>query len=521
MEAYKDPMGQKWYEKRREFVNKLINASNSFSHVNCIIIGQTYDAPPTVGHAKDDGLEWPRLFEKRYELEVGRLTILAGHLIPCPTTLHGLVGPDEGGASMRGRQRYDWETQHWDYIEIWRQLRNYIITGAKSTVMMDVSDPYLRCRSTLSLLTRLRSFSSIDDAGGGRRLPVRGEQVITDGASDHRFDDRNGRQKPPHPIPNRPLRSETPIYQHLSRSKFGLAGKDGDGGHYENSKPFGVGGNRTNPQSPGSDLFLFDKFDSDDGWAKKNKNSQTSEPRPSAGKGEDQGNDFLEKFKLGFDKGEKPLPNASPKPCKAEDTRSEKAMHEPPLPPPLDADEIFKKMKETGLIPNAVAMLDGLCKDGLVQEAMKLFGLMREKGTIPEVVIYTAVVEGFCKAHKLDDATRIFRKMQNSGISPNAFSYAVLIQGLYKSKRLDDALDFCGDLLEAGHSPNLATFTGLVEWFCREKGVEEAQSMIRTLKQKGFLFDEKTVREYLDKKGPFLPLVWEAIFGKKSSNKFF
>jgi len=89
-------------------------------------------------------------------------------------------------------------------------------------------------------------------------------------------------------------------------------------------------------------------------------------------------------------------------------------------------------MKETGLVPNAVAMLDGLCKDGLVQEAMKLFGTMREKGTIPEVVIYTAVVDGFCKAHKFDDAKRVFRKIQSNGITPNAFSYGVLIQGLSK-----------------------------------------------------------------------------------------
>ena len=51
---------------------------------------------------------------------------------------------------------------------------------------------------------------------------------------------------------------------------------------------------------------------------------------------------------------------------------------------------------------------------------MKLFGLIREKGTIPEVVVYTAVVDGFCKAEKLEEAIRIFRKMQNNGISPNA-----------------------------------------------------------------------------------------------------
>ncbi|CAL9148814.1 unnamed protein product [Musa hybrid cultivar] len=125
--------------------------------------------------------------------------------------------------------------------------------------------------------------------------------------------------------------------------------------------------------------------------------------------------------------------------------------------PPEDADEIFKRMKETGLIPNAVAMLDGLCKDGLIQEAMKLFGSMREKGTMPEVVIYTAAVEGFCKAARFDDAKRIFRKMQKNGIAPNAFSYKVLIHGLCEGKKLDDSVEFCMEMLDAGHSPSVTT----------------------------------------------------------------
>ncbi|GFP86508.1 pentatricopeptide repeat-containing protein at4g38150 [Phtheirospermum japonicum] len=106
-------------------------------------------------------------------------------------------------------------------------------------------------------------------------------------------------------------------------------------------------------------------------------------------------------FKLGF---ELEVENPKAQPEKSDN------IEEQPLSPPDDADEIFKKMKETGLIPNAVAMLDGLCKDELVQDAMKLFGLMREKGTVPEVVVYTAVVEGFCKAHKFDTTIRIFKK---------------------------------------------------------------------------------------------------------------
>ncbi|KAM7471010.1 hypothetical protein LguiA_009193 [Lonicera macranthoides] len=349
-------------------------------------------------------------------------------------------------------------------------------------------------QSTVPLLIRSRSFSSTDG------VPSPSSRL---------------EQHPPEPIPNRPLRGEK-----STKERRNFDDDDNRSGGYKfdrpnqrnpntNPKPNRVVGNKPNRQSVGS-IFQFDE---DEG--EKTKFSQTSPTQSSKNA------DFLEKFKLGLGKEEKPLSNARNPQLgkKGEEVASEKGVTDPPMTPPQDADEIFKKMKETGLIPNAVAMLDGLCKDGLVQEAMKLFSLMREKGTIPEVVIYTAVVEGFCKAQKLDDAKRIFRKMQNNGIVPNAFSYTVLIQGLYKGKILKDALEFCVEMLETGHSPNLATFAGLVDGFCREKGLEEAKSVIVTLREKGFFFDEKAAREFLDKKGPFLPVVWEAILGKKSSQR--
>ncbi|KAL6878190.1 hypothetical protein ACP4OV_012652 [Aristida adscensionis] len=188
---------------------------------------------------------------------------------------------------------------------------------------------------------------------------------------------------------------------------------------------------------------------------------------------------------------------------------------------PEDVDDIFRKMKETGLIPNAVAMLDGLCKNGLLQDAMKLFGLMREKGAIPEVVIYTAVVEAFCKASKLDDATRIFRKMQGNGVIPNAFSYWLLIQGLSKGGRLDDAVGFCVEMFEAGLAPNAETFVGLIDAVCKTKGVDEGEKLVRSFQDRSFAIDEKSIREHLDRKGPFSPVLWEVIFGKKKSSRPF
>ncbi|KAK7307546.1 hypothetical protein VNO77_40716 [Canavalia gladiata] len=357
----------------------------------------------------------------------------------------------------------------------------------------------------------VRHFSVTDDFSSSFKQPV-GESddlFLRQSESSCNDNDSNGNQEAynvdqclSEQIPSRPLRGKkqinepTPHFREYNR-----------GSH---SFPPGFDDSRGGP----------DKMD------KPNKPSQIDlafQGRNVAernGEASQSGESFLDKFKLGFDNK-----TANPTEVGAIN-QSEDAKKSNPNQPaqesmPQDADQIFKKMKEMGLIPNAVAMLDGLCKDGLVQEALKLFGLMREKGTIPEIVIYTAVVEGYSKAHRADDAIRIFRKMQSNGIIPNAFSYTVIIQGLYKCSRLQDAFEFCVEMLEAGHSPNVTTFVGLVDGFCKEKGVEEAKGVIKTLIEKGFAVNEKAVREFLDKKAPFSPSVWEAIFGKKAPQRPF
>lgn len=105
---------------------------------------------------------------------------------------------------------------------------------------------------------------------------------------------------------------------------------------------------------------------------------------------------------------------------------------------------------------------------------------------------------------------------------PNAFSYGVIIRGLCNGMSLDDAVEFCDEMLDAGFAPNPATFIGLIDALCKEKGMAEAEGLVKRLRQeKGFPADDKAIREHMDKKGPFSPMVWEAIFGKKGSQKFF
>lgn len=342
-------------------------------------------------------------------------------------------------------------------------------------------------------LKTIRHFSFTDDRGGNVKQTVEESDDFFLQQSDTSFSNDNGSQEGHNgqhrlseSTPSRLQRGQKPT----QRPRF-----DGNRGRFDEV-------DRTNKSSR-----------IDRGYGDRNLAGTSRD-------GDQVGDSFLDKFKLGFD-DKTGNPSEFEASNQFEEGNMSNSNQPAPEPMPQDADEIFKKMKETGLIPNAVAMLDGLCKDGNVQEALKLFGLMREKGTIPEIVIYTAVVEGYTKAHKADDAIRIFRKMQSNGISPNAFSYTVLIQGLYKCSRLQESFEFCIEMLEAGHSPNVTTFVGLVDGFCKEKGVEEAKGVIKTLTEKGFAIDEKAVRVFLDKKAPFSPSVWEAIFGKKAPQRPF
>ncbi|XP_043713269.1 pentatricopeptide repeat-containing protein At4g38150-like [Telopea speciosissima] len=401
-----------------------------------------------------------------------------------------------------------------------------------------------RSSTNHSTIPLLHHFSTIHDGRARRERRNDAPDLLREfeSGSDEGYnkDERRNQnpQNPPEPIPNRPLRGEKPRNPSENlfprKSELGYDSDDDGGGQRMRgshripltqlqNKPM-RGGKRD--EKSYSDPFtrkldFGDTLDFDEKMNQANENSpvQFNERFKRGEKTDNQlENSFLEKFKIGVDKKEEPQQNT---PSLTFEKTEDKAASDTQVTQPEDADEIFKKMKETGLIPNAVAMLDGLCKDGLVPEAMKLFGLMREKGTIPEVVIYTAVVEGFCKSHKFDDAKRIFRKMQNNGISPNAFSYGVLVQGLCKGRRLEDAVEFCVEMLEAGHSPNVVTFAGLVDGICKEKGLEEAGNIIGRLREKAFFVDEKAVKEHLEKKGPFSPMVWEAIFGKKISQKPF
>lgn len=199
-----------------------------------------------------------------------------------------------------------------------------------------------------------------------------------------------------------------------------------------------------------------------------------------------------------------------------ENTKNKK----PPLPPPYDPfskkpaiqepndpkdlQEIFHNMRSgDGLLNHAVKMFDALSKEGLTHEALELFSQIKDKGHMPDVVAHTAILEAYANAGQPKEALKVYMRMLASGVSPNAYTYAVLVKGLVAggdAKFMKEAKKYVLEMMDKGMKPNAVTYTSVFEALVREEKMDEAANLLEQMKGKGFVPDEKAVREALGSK---------------------
>jgi pentatricopeptide repeat protein len=206
--------------------------------------------------------------------------------------------------------------------------------------------------------------------------------------------------------------------------------------------------------------------------------------------------------------------------------------NKPDLPPPYDPfgkkpafsqpsdptnlQEIFHRMRTEGLTDYAIKMFDGLSKDGLTHEALALFAVIKDKGTMPDVVVHTAVLEAYTSAGPAHwrDAVRTYDRMLASGVAPNAYTLAVLVKGLAASDQCSEAGKYLVEMLDRRMRPNVATYLAAFEAYVRLEKLEQGKLLLETMKGKGFVPDEEAVRSDTVKRGHLFKGIVSMLFDK-------
>ncbi|GLT87833.1 hypothetical protein SLE2022_058920 [Rubroshorea leprosula] len=147
---------------------------------------------------------------------------------------------------------------------------------------------------------------------------------------------------------------------------------------------------------------------------------------------------------------------------------------------------LFQVMQKNGFHFNIVHcnfLIDGMSEAGLLNIVGEFFGGLSLKGPLPIAHTYTVMIKGFCKAALPDEALELFQAMQNKKFQLIIFNYNVLVDGLCKARQINIAKEFFGGLSLIHLS--LHTYTIIINGLCKAGLPNEAFELFKKWKRMG------------------------------------
>ncbi|XP_031125415.1 pentatricopeptide repeat-containing protein At1g62670, mitochondrial-like isoform X3 [Ipomoea triloba] len=99
-------------------------------------------------------------------------------------------------------------------------------------------------------------------------------------------------------------------------------------------------------------------------------------------------------------------------------------------------------------------VIDRVCKIGRLNIARHVFNGLISKGRRLAVSTYTAMINGLCREGFLDEALELLRKMEKNDCLPNAWTYNVILQEFVRQKKCHEANLLLDEMVGKGISPN-------------------------------------------------------------------
>ncbi|XP_068313746.1 pentatricopeptide repeat-containing protein At1g05670, mitochondrial-like [Pyrus communis] len=148
-------------------------------------------------------------------------------------------------------------------------------------------------------------------------------------------------------------------------------------------------------------------------------------------------------------------------------------------------------------------LIDGYCKKGKLEEAMKCMYEMEKHGCEPNVITYSTMIHGFCRKGDFDSARRVLGRMRESkDCLPDLVTYTTLIDGYCKKGELEKVMKCMGEMEKLGCEPNLFSCNALIHALCLSGHIGEAKDMVTKMRLHGVEDDIVTHMTIL--KGPYI-----------------
>uniref|UniRef100_A0A803KN83 Pentatricopeptide repeat-containing protein n=1 Tax=Chenopodium quinoa TaxID=63459 RepID=A0A803KN83_CHEQI len=173
---------------------------------------------------------------------------------------------------------------------------------------------------------------------------------------------------------------------------------------------------------------------------------------------------------------------------------------------------LLGKSLKLGYPPDCVtftSLINGYILNDMLPQAAQLIGDNASALTLltkmhsaahckPNLVIYNTIIDSLCKDSLLQQAMDLFSAIKTDGIQPNVVTYTSLIRGLYNSGCREEAKAVLTEMLKTNIAPTVVTYSTLVDMFCKDGNVKEAQATLQLMTHKGVTPNIFTYNALLD-----------------------
>ncbi|GAV89090.1 PPR domain-containing protein/PPR_1 domain-containing protein/PPR_2 domain-containing protein, partial [Cephalotus follicularis] len=148
-------------------------------------------------------------------------------------------------------------------------------------------------------------------------------------------------------------------------------------------------------------------------------------------------------------------------------------------------------------------LINGLCIRGRLLQAVRLFGacipsapsaqiISPLEGVEPDAFSYNTIVNGLCKIGNTNAAIKLFKKMEQRGVELDLVTYNAIIDSLCKDKVIADTFNLFSELKNIAISPNCVTYSSLIHGVCNLGKWKEATKLLNVMVATKFSADVST-----------------------------
>lgn len=145
-------------------------------------------------------------------------------------------------------------------------------------------------------------------------------------------------------------------------------------------------------------------------------------------------------------------------------------------------DQFFDRFRVENILPFNHLMQAHTVR-GELDEVVKVFHMVREKGLQPDTVCFNIMINAHAKAFDVDGAFQWIQEMTATGLKPDVYTYTTLISMASERGDVENTQRMFNEAQEAGFEPNYMMYAALIQAHVEVGDIGTAESIVERVEE--------------------------------------